>query len=73
MTNDIIRRLSEHRSHLFRGSFTDRYGLVHCIYYEYYMDIESAIIREKELKGWSRWKKEHLINSMNPGWLELFP
>jgi putative endonuclease len=73
MTNDIIRRLSEHRSQMLRSSFTSRYFVFHCIYYEYFMDIESAIIREKELKGWARWKKESLINGMNPSWSELFP
>lgn len=68
VTNDICRRVYEHRNHLIKGSFSDRYNLEYCIYYEQFSDIETAIRREKELKSWTRNKKESLINEKNPGW-----
>lgn len=68
VTNDICRRVYEHRNHLIKGSFSDRYNLEYCIYYEQFSDIETAIRREKELKSLTRNKKESLINEKNPGW-----
>lgn len=68
VTNDICRRVYEHRNHLIKGSFSDRYNLEYCIYYEQFPDIETAIRREKELKSWTRNKKESLINAKNPDW-----
>ncbi len=68
VTNDICRRVYEHRNHLIKGSFSDRYNLEYCIYYEQFPDIETAIRREKELKSLTRNKKESLINEKNPGW-----
>jgi putative endonuclease len=71
VTNDLQRRVFEHKNHLNKNSFSDRYNLEFCIYYEVYSNIELAIKREKELKKWSRIKKEMLINSANPEWIEI--
>jgi putative endonuclease len=65
VTNNLCRRIREHKNHLISGSFTDRYNLEYCIYYEEYPYFELAIQREKELKKWNRQKKENLINQKN--------
>ena len=65
ITNDLKRRLYEHRSGLVPG-FTERYNVHKLVYYETTGNVESAILREKQLKGWRRSKKEALIDSMNP-------
>ena len=71
VTNDLVRRVREHKNHLIKNSFTDRYNLEYCIYYEEFAYFISAINREKELKKWNRQKKDALINSINPEWKEL--
>ena len=71
VTNDLIRRIYEHRNHLIDGSFSDKYSCEICIYYEKFNDINQAFDRETQLKKWSRKKKENLINSKNPGWMSL--
>ena len=71
VTNDLCRRIHEHKNHLLKNSFTDRYNLEYCIYYEEFHYIDLAIQREKELKKWNRKKKEDLINRINPEWKEL--
>ena len=71
VTNDLVRRVHQHKNHLIKNSFTDRYNLEYCIYYEYWDYFDLAISREKELKKWNRAKKELLINTMNPEWKEL--
>ena len=71
VTNDLIKRVYEHKNHLIPDSFTDKYNCGTCIYYEKFNDINQAIEREKQLKKWSRKKKENLINSINPGWVSL--
>lgn len=68
VTNNLQRRVYEHSKHLIKNSFTDKYNLEFCIYYEEFPDIQSAIAREKQLKGWGRQKKENLITSKNPQW-----
>ena len=65
VTNNLERRLYEHRNGLIPG-FTERYNVHRLVYYETTGDIESAILREKQLKGWRRSKKDALIDSMNP-------
>ena len=72
ITNDLKRRIWEHRTHYQNGSFTDKYNLEHCVYYEQFHDIEQAIAREKQLKKWSRSKKEALISEMNPEWRDFW-
>ncbi|MEY2479231.1 MAG: putative endonuclease [Verrucomicrobiota bacterium] len=70
ITNDLERRLNEHS--LSRGSrFADRYNATKLIYFEAFSDPESAIAREKQLKDWSRKKKEELIARSNPEWRDL--
>jgi putative endonuclease len=71
VTNDLVRRVSEHQKKLVPG-FTSRYNCVLVVYYEWHGDIRAAIVREKELKGWGRAKKVALIESQNPEWLDLW-
>ena len=66
VTNDLCRRIYEHKNHRIKNSFTERYNLEYCIYFEEYNDINIAINREKEIKKWNRKKKEELINKVNP-------
>ena len=56
---------------MIKDSFSDRYNLEYCIYYEEFSQFGSAIKREKELKKWNRQKKEELINNKNPEWKVL--
>jgi len=70
VTNDIIRRVAEHRQALV-GGFTKRYGLKRLVYFERYDDIRNAIQREKNMKHWSRTWKVRLILRANPGWNDL--
>ncbi|MBN1942155.1 MAG: GIY-YIG nuclease family protein [Phycisphaerae bacterium] len=70
MTNNLERRVSEHQSGEFPG-FTRKYKVNKLVYYEHYSEVESAIRREKQLKGWRREKKNQLIESMNPNWDNL--
>ena len=65
MTNDLIRRVREHKSGEIPG-FTKRYRCHMLLYYEKYPNVRDAIAREKEIKGWLRKKKEELIASLNP-------
>lgn len=70
VTNDLRRRLYEHQNK-FVDSFSNRYNTIHLVYYETTQDVESAIMREKVLKKWSRVKKDKLISSFNPNWDDL--
>jgi len=72
VTSDLYARICQHKNHFYPGSFTSRYNLELCIYYESFFSIEEAINREKEVKKWRREKKELLINSLNPEWNDLF-
>jgi putative endonuclease len=71
MTNDLLRRMDEHRRGEIPG-FTQKYKLKHLIYFESTTEVTSALEREKELKGWSRLKKEALIALDNPQWFDLY-
>jgi putative endonuclease len=70
VTNDLERRVHEHKMKLIPG-FTAKYGLTSLVYYEFTEDISTAIVREKQIKGWLRSKKLALIESMNPEWRDL--
>ena len=72
VTSDLKRRVYEHKNHLNKKSFTHRYNLELLVYYEIFINIEDAIAREKQIKAGSRKKKEDLINSVNPQWLDLY-
>ena len=70
VTSNLPRRLYEHRNGLADG-FTKKYNVHKLVYYEHTNDVYSAISREKQLKKWSRSKKEALIRTMNPQWIDL--
>ena len=70
VTNNLERRLYEHRHQLVDG-FTGRYNVHKLVYYEQAGEVRVAIAREKQLKGWSRKKKDALIAGMNPMWRDL--
>ena len=71
VTNNLIRRVYEHKNKMVDG-FTKRYNVGRLVYYETYSEIYDAITREKEIKGWSRKKKDALIEQMNPHWDDLY-
>jgi putative endonuclease len=71
ITNDLQRRVIEHRSGK-GGGFTKKYKVHKLVYYEVGVDITTAISREKAIKGGSRQKKVELINSINPQWDDLY-
>lgn len=71
VTNDLIRRVMEHRNKEVKG-FTKKYNMDRLVYFEGTERIEDAIAREKQIKGGSRQDKITLINSINPHWKDLF-
>ena len=72
ITNDLIRRVYEHKNHLDKGSFTARYNVTKLVYYESTSDVEAAIEREKQIKGWNRKHKNKLVETKNPNWIDLY-
>ena len=70
MTNNIYRRMFEHKSGEFEG-FASKYHCNRLVYFESYDDVLNAIDREKQLKGWRREKKIALIESQNPRWQDI--
>ncbi len=70
VTNNLTRRIYEHKNHTIKG-FTKKYNVNKLVYFEETNDINSAIEREKQLKSWSRERKNTLINSINPDWNDL--
>ena len=70
VTNNLERRVLEHKRGECPG-FTARYGLTSLVYYEPTDNVEAAIAREKQIKGWLRRKKIALIESVNPKWSDL--
>ena len=70
VTNDLRRRLYEHKSELIEG-FTKKYHVHKLVYFEEYSDVDDAIAREKQLKHWIRLKKNALIEAQNPNWDDL--
>lgn len=70
VTSNIARRVHEHRQRQTEG-FTRRYKLTILVHVETFQDPMSAIAREKQIKGWSRAKKDALIESVNPYWRDL--
>jgi putative endonuclease len=71
-TNNLIRRVYEHRQGLVEG-FTKQYGVHRLVYFEQFDGIEEEILREKRLKGWKRAWKMQLIEENNPNWDDLYP
>ena len=72
VTNDLYRRVYEHRNELDADSFTARYKVHKLVYFEETTDVKAAIAREKQIKSWSRAKKNKLVESMNPKWQDLY-
>ena len=70
MTNDLVRRIYEHKNKLVDG-FTKKYNVNKLVYYEETSNVYTAINREKELKKWRREKKNKLVESINPNWKDL--
>jgi putative endonuclease len=70
MTNNLHRRVFQHKAHQFEG-FTDDYNAVRLVYWESFGDVRNAIAREKQLKRWRREKKMWLVEKMNPQWRGL--
>ena len=72
VTNDLIRRVYEHKHHFDKGSFTAQYNVEILVYYETTTNPEAAIAREKQIKSWNRKRKEKLIVDKNPDWVDLY-
>lgn len=70
MTNNLSRRISEHKSKI-KKCFTERYNVIRLVYYETQESFDQARQRERNLKKWSREWKINLINSFNPSWDDL--
>jgi putative endonuclease len=71
VTNDLMRRMYEHKNDLVEG-FTKKYSVHKLVYYEHLIDIEAAIRREKQLKTWKRQWKLRLIEKDNPEWEDMY-
>jgi putative endonuclease len=70
VTNNLSRRVYEHKNKLIDG-FTKKYQINKLVYFELFNNIDDAIRREKQIKGWIRKKKIDLIKSMNPDWKDI--
>ena len=70
MTNDLRRRVYQHKKKLIPG-FTQKYNVHKLVYYERTNDVRAAIAREKQIKKWRREKKNNLVISANPEWKDL--
>ena len=71
VTNDLVRRIFEHRSKTLEG-FSKRYDVVRLVYFEQHSTMPNAIQHEKNIKHWSRKWKTDLIEKDNPGWRDLY-
>ena len=72
ITSDLCTRIWQHKQELVPG-FTKTYHIHNLIYFELYLDPETAILREKQMKKWSRKKKDILILKQNPKLIDLYP
>ncbi len=73
VTNNLVRRVYEHRTGADPDGFTTKYAVKKLVYYESTHDVLSAIEREKQIKSWSLKKKNTLIAGINPAWRDLYP
>ena len=71
VTSDLVKRVYEHKNKL-REGFTNKYNVSKLVYYKVFDNIESAVTREKQIKGGSRTKKIKLIKEFNPDWFDLY-
>ena len=72
MTNDLVRRMYEHKHHLDKSSFTAQYNVDKLVYFEETSSNRAAIEREKQIKDWNRKRKNKLIETKNPNWVDLY-
>ena len=72
VTNDLIKRVYEHKQHLDKGSYTAKYNVEYLVYFEVTDNPIAAIEREKQIKGWNRKRKNKLVKSKNPEWKDLY-
>jgi len=73
VTNDLVRRTAEHREQLRPDGFAERYRANRLVYFAAFEEMVAAIRREKQIKGWSRAKKNALVVRKNPDWSDLWP
>ncbi len=71
VTSDLVQRVWQHKNNLVEG-FTKKYHAHTLVWYEQHEEMESAILREKQLKKWNRAWKIRLINELNPHWNDLY-
>lgn len=72
VTNDLVRRVYEHKHHLDPDSFTAKYHVTKLVYFEETSDVKAAIEREKQIKSWGRSSKIALIMESNPRMIDLY-
>lgn len=72
VTNDLIRRVYQHKNHFDKDSFTAKYKVTRLVYFEETSDIKVALEREKQIKSWNRERKTALILELNPRWEDLY-
>ena len=72
VTNDLVRRVYEHKHNIDPNSFTAKYSVHKLVYFEQTSSRYEAISREKQIKSWSRKKKNQLVETKNPQWEELY-
>jgi len=70
VSNSLERRVWQHKNHALSG-FTDQYNCTLLVYIEHFTEVKDAIAREKQIKGWTRAKKDTLIATQNPSWTDL--
>lgn len=71
-TNDLYRRVLEHKNSIYKNSFTRKYNIDKLVYFETYTFLADAFTREKQIKAGSRKKKIGLIETINPEWKDMF-
>ena len=71
VTNNLERRMYQHKNKVHPQSFTARYNIDRLVYYETFNDVRDALAREKQIKSWRREKKVALIEAENPRWKDL--
>jgi len=72
ITNNLVRRVWEHKNNAHPNGFTARYNIHKLVYYEVFDDSYNAITREKQLKSWNRKRKNMLVTEFNPQWRDLY-
>ena len=70
-TDDLYRRVQEHKLKLYKHSFSAKYNLDRLLYFEEFTDKEEALAQERRIKKYKREWKDNLINSINPNWIDL--